>query len=662
MERDEVHNRLLHLSTHAFDWLLRQMEISPADLPSSNGPHAARVNAFLWALDARTDEAGRKKLRVALERAEKLPVASTSSHPVDGELDEIKGLLEAHEYPLAKTLLERIERRQSVDLPPSRRIRLLSQKGYIHLAQGDQIAAAREYLNAVRIAPNEEKTRTDEALAHELLEDTPRAQALAEKLIADFPLSPRPLAIWLRTAPAECSAEAQEKMVSSKKLPQDIGEVWLAIAARALTQQDFVRAERLGSRAVELEPDWPPGWLFLGLAVGRSVLPEGEPRPARFSAAQQERLRQAASHFKKAVDLAEKEKRIPIQLEALVGLARAHDLLNDPKTAEDALRKANQLKPDEGPILFCLGAFLRERERHQEAVELLEHSLRLQATSRTEFLLALALSARKQDGDRVRATGLFARVARTAQQEFCAHALKFAVQGYLAVKEFDAARRLLSEVSTDAVSAVLHHALSGLVSLDAGEGEGEIERAGGHADSALRGWTSSCDPLGTNSLAFLLGRLNRHSEALPLWQALFEPDMPGQEVDGLLVCAQQLQRDDILLGTCQRLREAGTASTTVRHLEFSLLERYEPGAAAMLLEEYVAKHPEDHIARLALSSCKLRTGQLDAADLKLDQVPAAKDIDPHPWRGRGSFTGGERTGTRSTRIRLSACPLPLQPR
>lgn len=628
MDRIEAKERLLRLPSHAFDSILNDLGIDPVYLHSSTAPHATRVTDLLRMLEARPNGLG-ARFESALERAEKLPVAAASNRAVESDLDEIKGLLETQEYLLAKSLLARIERHHGSDLSVSSRIRLLSQKGFIHLANGDQVAAAKAYFRAVQIAPHEEKTRTDEALAYELTEDAPRAHALAEKLMADFPLSPRPLAIWLRTSPADCSAESQEQLVASKKLPPDLEEVWLAIAARAFVQQDFVRAERLADRVVKIDPDWPPGWLFLGFAIARSVLPAGSLRPTRLSTEQQERLRLAASHFQKAADLAEKEKRTPIQLEALIGLARAHDLLENSKRAEDALRKANLLKPDEAHILLWLGGFLHEHGQTEEAVDLLEKSLRLEASSQTEFHLALALSGRKQDGDRVRATELFGHVARGDHRELRSPALTFAVQGHLAVREFASARRLLDAIPEEAVSRILLKSLNGWVALDSGD----VEQANAQADSALQVWTSCDDPLVTDGLARLLFRLDRHSDALPLWQALVDPNMPGPAVDALFACAQKLNRDDVLLDTCQRLREAGTASKSVRQLEFSLLERYEPSKAADLLADYVEENPEDHIARLMLCSCQLRTGRPDVADLNLTHLPSAKDIDPRQGEG-----------------------------
>ena len=235
--------------------------------------------------------------------------------------DEIKGAPQARDYPLAKKLLERIECRHWIDLSESGRIRLLSQKGFIHLVHGDQVAAAREYLRAVRIAPTT-KTRTDEALAYELIDDAARAHALRDKLIADFPLSPRPLAIWLRTSPSECSAESQgttgriESSLRSR-------EVWLAVAAPCVcpARLQFVPNDP-GDRVVKLILTGRPDGCFLGFAIGGRYSLRVHFRPTRLSTEQQERLRLAASHFESR-RLGGKGEAHSDTVEALVGLARA---------------------------------------------------------------------------------------------------------------------------------------------------------------------------------------------------------------------------------------------------------------------------------------------------------------------------------------------------
>ena len=173
-------------------------------------------------------------------------------------------------------------------------------------------------------------------------------------------------------------------------------------------------------------------------------------------------------------------------------------------------------------------------------------------------------------------------------------------------------------------------------------------------------WISCEEPLVTDCLARLLFRLDRHSDALPLWQALVDPNMPGPAVDGLFACAQKLTRDDVLLDTCQRLREAGTASKTVRQPEFFLFERYDRAKAADLLADYVEENPEDHIARLMLCSCQLRTGRLNVSDLNLTHLPSAKDFDPRRGEGVINLLIEHGRAQGGTRIRLPTRSIPLQ--
>lgn len=612
--------RLCRLSPAAFESLVQALSLYPI-LPGTHAPLVTRAIDLLQVMKGR-GEAGLELLLAELQRAEQLPPAAASQLPLDGELEDVKHLLETHDYELAWRSLIRIEQR-GIDVPASRRIRILSQKAYVHLAKGDADAAADEYLRAVKIAPTDEKARINEAVAHEFLGDVARAHELADTLIAEFPRSQKAFAVWLRTSALEYTAKAQEELAAGRRMPPD-GEIWLAIASRAITQQDFPRAERLARRATEVAQDWPPSWLLLGAAILQSVLSDGESRPRRLSDVQLGRLREAAAFFKRAFELAQKERRLPLQIEALVHSARVHDLLGEAHLAEQSLREADRLKPSDGPLLFCLGNFLREQKRPDESVRHLEQSLRIKPGAQTEFTLALALSARKGEGDAERATELFAQVARSAPQGIGVDALKFAIQGLLLRKQFDAARHLLSRIAPDAVTQVLHQALSGLVSLDAGD----FVAASAQAEAALKAWSDKCEPVGTGMLAFLFTRLKRHAEALPLWQHLFDPELPGFETDGLLNAAQHLHRDDILLDACRRLREAKKASPNVQRLEFSLLERYDPAAATELLRPHTDKHPKDYIARLGLLSCELRIGRKDTSNLSLEYIPAAKDVNP----------------------------------
>lgn len=623
MQNGDLLDQLKNLPPTAFEQLISVPAVAavvhPAHLPSSQAPQVSRAIELLRAMET---AGALDLLRAEVDRAAQSPPMS-SSHLVDRELDEIKGFLKERKFEVAHELLTRIERHRWYELSPSPKIRLLNQKAFIYAAQGDPAAASSEYLRAAHISPSDENARINEALAYEFREQSSRAHELADRLVVDFPESNRAFAIWLRTHAQERSAAALEELVTARIFHAD-AEVCLAVAARAVLQRDFPRADRLARKAISLDEHWPPARLLLGHALAQSVIPDGEPRPRHLSAEQRDRLHQSIDSFGKAADLARGERRPALQVEALTCLARAHDLLDEVDLAERALREADKVKPEYAPLLFCIGYFFNSRKKFDDAVQYLERAYQGEPLPQTGYALALALNGRKRDGDQSRATELFARAALATDPTLSSPALQFAIRGYLTNQKIVEANNLLNRVSPDGDFAVLHHALRGQVLLAANDESG----ADAQANEALRGWTETCPINGTTVLATLLAQRKRHADALPLWQALFDPERPGYETEALLYCAHTLHRDDILLERCRQLREAGTASPQAQRLEFSLLERYDPAHAVDLLRIHINKNPEDYIARLGLISCELRVGRAKSFDLPLDQLPSAKKIDP----------------------------------
>lgn len=622
MNGTEYLERLINLSPALFESLILRVKVHPAYLPSVQAPQVTRAVDLLRHLEMQ-GAVGWNLLDEALAWTAQQPTTAASSHPIDMELDDIKQILEEGDYELAQRYLGRIEQHRWIDLSPSRQVRLLAQKAYIYFAKGEPTTAAYEYLKAAKIGPSDEKTRINEAIAYEFLNQSSRAHELAEALIRDFPASNRAFAVWLRTAPRECAAEAQEQQVELRQ-PHSDAEVYLAVVTRAINQRDFARAERLARRATEIDKEWPATWLSLGLAIAQSVVPEGTQRPVALSEEQRERLHQSVRTLEQAAQRARLDKHLMVKVEALVCCAQVHDLLKEHAAAERLLREANSTKSSDALILLYLGNCLREQKHYEEAVQHLERALQFRASPQTRFGLALALSGRKREGDRDRATELFTEVAQHSGGNLRAQSLKFAIQGQLAQQKRDEATHLLSQISPDAVSPVLHRALQGLVFLE----RGNEADASSEASAALQSWTAANSEIETETLASLLTRLERYTDALPLWQAIFDPNSPGPEASNLVFCAQQLHRDDIVLSVCQQLREMKTASPNFEKIEISLLEQYDPGQAIGIIQEYVDRHPEDNIFHLALISCQIRIGIIDSCKFPLDKLPSAKDIDP----------------------------------
>jgi hypothetical protein len=157
---------------------------------------------------------------------------------------------------------------------------------------------------------------------------------------------------------------------------------------------------------------------------------------------------------------------------------------------------------------------------------------------------------------------------------------------------------------------------------------------GKHPVSADRLLTDSVAALAPDEneavLDFLVRNLmqvGRLKDALPLLQALFGFQFPNFDAGLLLDCASRLQRDDVVLKTCQALFERGQRDWNILEFELQYLEDYDFGKAVARLETFIADHPDQRVAKLRLAILTSRvtgrsTIKLDEESLPLpDELP-----------------------------------------
>lgn len=114
MQISDLLEQLKNLPPAAFEHLIHVPAVAavvhPSHLSSNQASQSTRAIELLHAMER---EAALDLLRAEVAQAAQLAPMS-SSHLVDGELDEIKGLLKEHKYELAHQLLARIERQAHV--------------------------------------------------------------------------------------------------------------------------------------------------------------------------------------------------------------------------------------------------------------------------------------------------------------------------------------------------------------------------------------------------------------------------------------------------------------------------------------------------------------------------------------------------------------------
>ena len=134
----------------------------------------------------------------------------------------------------------------------------------------------------------------------------------------------------------------------------------------------------------------------------------------------------------------------------------------------------------------------------------------------------------------------------------------------------------------------------------------------------------------TRSLTNFLGRLlleaGRPSDALPLLQELFDAQTPNFDVGLLLRCAGLLEREQVILDTCQALYERGSRDWELLEFESQYLEDRDHQKAIARLQEFIAANPDHRVARLRLATIAMRYGLNDIAPLTNDTLPSPDEL------------------------------------
>jgi hypothetical protein len=127
-------------------------------------------------------------------------------------------------------------------------------------------------------------------------------------------------------------------------------------------------------------------------------------------------------------------------------------------------------------------------------------------------------------------------------------------------------------------------------------------------------------------LARNLMQVGRLKDALPLLQALFGFQFPNFDGGLLLDCASRLQRDDIVLETCQTLFERGQRDWNILEFELQYLEGYDFGKAVARLETFITDHPQHRLAKLRLAILTTRVTGRSTIELDEKSLPPPDEL------------------------------------
>ncbi len=565
-------------------------------------------------------------LNVAIKSMANEPQQFGSSNMNDeAVLDEAKTYLEQHDYQVARLLLQRLRKQRWDALTPRQRFRLLSNLGAVNLNELQPEEAANCFLEARVFQPEDEKALTNEALAHFLRGNLGEAHRLADTLRQKFPDSAQLLSIWIQSAPL-----TRTHLDIAAGLPEHLladSAVAVALAARALPQMDFDYAERIlrGIRTGRQKWSIVPALLaksILGTEFQRNLTADDTSSYEQ----RRERLREAEALYTQAIAFATAEKQSRAVADALLDRSFVRTLLILPSDSASDVEEANKIAPEDPSVMSALAESKRMRGDLDAAIALIRRAL--QASPRVDFQyqLAAALRARGKPGDYREAADLLTQLSTSSQLPPTGrdHACMLAMDCLCRDERFDDAQNFLDSLPSGLLSSLSLHTVQARLHL----GRKDIQKANSAADASITAITPATTRDELEYLAGLLSDLGRHNEALPIWQKVVRPGEVGTDPKRLLNTAYRLQRHDIVLDICERLRKAGVYNVDLLQYEVRVLEQYDPDEAIRLLQEQLKTDTDDLVTQLHLSMIAHRIGRTDLVCSDSSRMPTPKTVTP----------------------------------
>ena len=282
-------------------------------------------------------------------------------------------------------------------------------------------------------------------------------------------------------------------------------------------------------------------------------------------------------------------------------------LLILPSEAHSDVEEAHRLAPDDPAVMSALAESKTMRGDLDGAIHLIRTAFQKSPRPDLQYQLGAALRGRGKPGDYREAAELLMRLSTDSNLPPSGrdHACMLAMDCLCRDERFDEAQRFLDSMPAGSLSASSLHTIQARLHLS----RKDLSKANSEASAAIAAIALSTPRDELEYLAALLSDLGRHNEALPILQKIVRPGEVGTDPKRLLSTAYRLQRHDIVLDTCDRLRKAGVYDPDLLQYEVRVLEQYDPEEAIRLLQEHLAAHPDDLDTQLHLSMIALRIGR-----------------------------------------------------
>ncbi len=550
-------------------------------------------------------------------------VSSLTSRPGGDDLDtlinEARDAVNRREFQMATLLLNRLQQQKWHLLSPVQQFRVISNHGFAALGQGKPQEAARHFLQALSLQPNDEKAQTNEVLAYYVIGDFSTAFSKAETIRPQYPTSAKVAAYWILSAPPEKPTEDLEHELSSILLT-DV-EVRAALAGKALNRQELDTAAVHAEAAVNSDPKRGHPHLVLA-QVNMAWIVNSETGRRSSPISVSELLERGERHARQAIHLAEIEKDISTEVEAHVLLVDILLMQNKKKDAIDEANRAHRLSPDNILTLLARSQVQFASDQIGEGIASLEHAFAVEPRADVAFSYGNALFTRAKSGDLEIAIEVLTGIDLTSVIPVMRPAIAtLALRSLLKKKEWDKAKLYLDRIGSQ-ISPESLASLYGYLAHYQGTPQ-EAEHCALQAQSLLSAASGIEVKIFLARLFMLIGR---PVDALPLFQEAFEANFSSFDPGNLLDCAARLRRDGIVIDTFRTLRKRGANDWHTVSFGVQYLQKYHPQEAVDVLNAYLKDNPDHKLAKLSRSVIGLMTNRPELVTGSLLELPTVEEL------------------------------------
>lgn len=543
------------------------------------------------------------------------------------DVNEVKKLVDQREFQMAKVLLDRLKEKKWDQMSDEQKFIVQTNKANVLMAEGSLHEASRLLLDAKKWLPDDERALTNEAVAYELIQEGERAFEIADSLLSKYPASSKINAAWVRNAPTTMGFEEIEERVPAHQMED--GEVLTALAKRAQKAKLHNKAQEYAKKAMELSENWPVPKLIYGQTCIQMEIDRAnkgkDPLQVKMDESE---LLSAVDAFTQALALSKKQNTTELAVESILGRGVAQAMLSKMDLAEQDFKEALRIKPDHPMAHYNMGVHLQNSGDTEGAINEMRTAIALGKGTEAKIRLCNLLFITENPENHREATQIAVGLCMdNSEVQHPEEALALAMQGLAMEKRFEEAEELL-EAQKDVIGKLPWVLLRMNLHIE----QGNEDEASKSADEALKLVEEKTPSIQLRSLAILLEGIDRHKEALPLWQQITIPGEYGPYTAGLIACANRLGQHDLILETCAEIREAGIMDRWLLNEELNLLEQYNMAKAVEVLQAFLAKYPDDKIMRFRLARLGVILERNDLLVNDKDALPSFDDLEPFQGR------------------------------